>query len=81
MRAHAVVGYTDLSSQMDSTAVSSMLERLFTQFDEIAREHKVFKVVRAPDAIRYDLIRWDAVGYASTRCSKWCAGRRAVHNI
>ena len=45
-RAHAVVGYTDLSSQMDSTAVSNMLERLFKQFDEIAREHKVFKVVR-----------------------------------
>ena len=43
---YAVVGYTDLSSQLSSTAVSDMLERLFGQFDHIARDHKVYKVVR-----------------------------------
>jgi class 3 adenylate cyclase len=40
-----IVGFTDISSQLDPLKVSEMLHRLYTTFDALSSEHQVFKVV------------------------------------
>ena len=39
-----IVGFTDISSQLDPLKVSEMLHRLYSTFDALSNEHKVFKV-------------------------------------
>jgi len=45
-----IVGFTDISSQLDPLKVSQMLHRLYTTFDALSNEHKVFKVETIGDA-------------------------------
>jgi len=39
-----IVGFTTLSSQLDTTQVSDMLDRLFIQFDDLATQHGIHKL-------------------------------------
>lgn len=39
-----IVGFTDISQQFTPLKVSSMLDRLYRQFDSLAGKHKIFKV-------------------------------------
>ena len=39
-----IVGFTDISRQISPIKVSKMLDRLFLQFDRIAKKHYLFKV-------------------------------------
>jgi guanylate cyclase, other len=39
-----IVGYTSISSELSPTKVSSLLDRLYTQFDALCDIHDVFKV-------------------------------------
>lgn len=39
-----IVGYTRISSELSPTKVSSLLDRLYTKFDELCDIHDVFKV-------------------------------------
>jgi len=45
-----IVGFTVISSTLDPEKVSTMLDRLYTAFDELSREHGVFKVETIGDA-------------------------------
>jgi len=45
-----IVGFTNLSDVMDASAVSDMLDRLYTKLDAISREMNVFKVETIGDA-------------------------------
>ena len=45
-----IVGYTTISSKLDSMKVSDMLDRLYFRFDAISHEHDVFKVDTIGDA-------------------------------
>ena len=39
-----IVSFTDISGQLSPLKVSDMLDRLYSRFDDISREHDVFKV-------------------------------------
>ncbi|CAG9460527.1 unnamed protein product [Pedinophyceae sp. YPF-701] len=39
-----IVGYTDMCSKLPSSAVSAMLERVFSKLDALAAQHEVFRV-------------------------------------
>jgi serine/threonine protein kinase len=45
-----IVGFTDISATLAPEKVSSMLDRLYTSFDQLSREHGVFKVETIGDA-------------------------------
>ncbi len=45
-----IVGFTDISAQLDPMRVSDMLHRLYTVFDALSTEHHVFKVETIGDA-------------------------------
>jgi class 3 adenylate cyclase len=45
-----IVGFTDICSMIDAGKVSHMLDRLYTAFDALSGEHKVFKVGTIGDA-------------------------------
>jgi class 3 adenylate cyclase len=42
-----IVHFTDISSSIPPLKVSSMLDRLYLSFDDLARKHNVFKVSAA----------------------------------
>jgi class 3 adenylate cyclase len=39
-----IVGFTQIAQQLAPIKVSEMLDRLYTEFDRLSREHNVFKV-------------------------------------
>jgi class 3 adenylate cyclase len=45
-----IVGFTDICSMIDASKVSQMLDRLYTAFDALSDEHKIFKVETIGDA-------------------------------
>ena len=45
-----IVGFTNISAQLTPAAVSDMLDRLYSAFDELTRKHGVFKVETIGDA-------------------------------
>ena len=45
-----IVGFTNISAQLTPAAVSDMLDRLYSTFDELTRKHGVFKVETIGDA-------------------------------
>lgn len=45
-----IVSFTDISGQLSPLKVSDMLDRLYSRFDDISREHDVFKVETIGDA-------------------------------
>jgi len=45
-----IVGFTDISSTIEPRKISHMLDRLYTKFDALSREHGVFKVETIGDA-------------------------------
>mmetsp|Transcript_73488 Transcript_73488/g.239093 ORF Transcript_73488/g.239093 Transcript_73488/m.239093 type:complete len:915 (+) Transcript_73488:919-3663(+) len=45
-----IVGFTDISSTLEPQKVSDMLGRLYSKFDELSRELRVFKVETIGDA-------------------------------
>lgn len=45
-----IVGFTTISSELDPRKVAGMLDRLYTKFDELSREHDIFKVETIGDA-------------------------------
>jgi serine/threonine protein kinase len=45
-----IVGFTDICSMIDASKVSQMLDRLYTAFDALSGEHKIFKVETIGDA-------------------------------
>lgn len=45
-----IVGFTDISSALEPQKVSDMLGRLYSKFDELSRELRVFKVETIGDA-------------------------------
>ena len=45
-----IVGFTELSGEMDSAKVADMLDRLYTKLDVIAKELDVFKLETIGDA-------------------------------
>ncbi|EGD75741.1 TKL/DICTY4 protein kinase [Salpingoeca rosetta] len=45
-----IVGFTNISAQLTPAAVSDMLDRLYSAFDELTEKHGVFKVETIGDA-------------------------------
>ena len=45
-----IVGFTDMSSKMKPELVMDMLDRLYTAFDELTKQHGLFKVETIGDA-------------------------------
>eukprot|EP00730_Choanoeca_flexa_P009277 TRINITY_DN12619_c0_g1_i8.p1 TRINITY_DN12619_c0_g1~~TRINITY_DN12619_c0_g1_i8.p1 ORF type:complete len:2027 (+),score=485.44 TRINITY_DN12619_c0_g1_i8:425-6505(+) len=45
-----IVGFTNISSELDPIKVSDMLDRLYTQFDTLCQLHDIFKVETIGDA-------------------------------
>ena len=45
-----IVGFTTISSELEPRKVASMLDRLYTKFDELSRKHDIFKVETIGDA-------------------------------
>eukprot|EP00240_Pyramimonas_obovata_P000077 CAMPEP_0118924910 /NCGR_PEP_ID=MMETSP1169-20130426/2840_1 /TAXON_ID=36882 /ORGANISM="Pyramimonas obovata, Strain CCMP722" /LENGTH=1153 /DNA_ID=CAMNT_0006866059 /DNA_START=133 /DNA_END=3590 /DNA_ORIENTATION=- len=45
-----IVGFTDISKQLEPIQVMKMLDRLYNKFDTVARKHGVFKVETIGDA-------------------------------
>jgi class 3 adenylate cyclase len=45
-----VVGFTDMSREMEATSVSYMLDRLYSKFDALCKEFNVFKMETIGDA-------------------------------
>ena len=45
-----IVGFTNISAQLTPAAVSDMLDRLYSTFDELTHKHGVFKVETIGDA-------------------------------
>jgi serine/threonine protein kinase len=45
-----IVGFTEICSMIDASKVSEMLDRLYTAFDALSSEHKIFKVETIGDA-------------------------------
>lgn len=45
-----IVGFTNISATVPPAKVSNMLDRLYTTFDQLSREHVVFKVETIGDA-------------------------------
>lgn len=39
-----IVGFTTIASQLSAMAISEMLDRLYSKFDDLSRKHDVFKV-------------------------------------
>lgn len=50
-----IVGFTDISRQITPMKVSRMLDRLFLQFDRIAKKHYLFKVETIGESCLRDL--------------------------
>lgn len=45
-----IVGFTTMSSELEPRKVAGMLDRLYTQFDELSQKHDIFKVETIGDA-------------------------------
>jgi guanylate cyclase len=45
-----IVGFTHISSSLPPIKVSDMLDRLYSRFDELSRQHEIFKVETIGDA-------------------------------
>jgi class 3 adenylate cyclase len=45
-----IVGFTNISSELEPRKVASLLDRLYTKLDELSRKHDVFKVETIGDA-------------------------------
>jgi serine/threonine protein kinase len=45
-----IVGFTQLSSQLDPRKVASLLDRLYHKFDDLAGKHEIYKVETIGDA-------------------------------
>ena len=45
-----IVGFTDISSQLDPLEISDLLDRLYNSFDALSDYHDVFKVETIGDA-------------------------------
>ena len=45
-----IVGFTEMSSQMDARKVHSLLDRLYAKFDDLSVQHDVYKVETIGDA-------------------------------
>ena len=45
-----IVGFTEICSMIDASKVSQMLDRLYTAFDALLDEHRIFKVETIGDA-------------------------------
>lgn len=39
-----IVGFTDISSELEPRKVASLLDRLYTKFDALSTKHDIFKV-------------------------------------
>jgi len=45
-----VVGFTNIAAELDPRKVASLLDRLYTSFDELSQKHGIFKVETIGDA-------------------------------
>lgn len=45
-----IVGFTDISSELEPRKVADMLGRLYTKFDELSHKHQIYKVETIGDA-------------------------------
>jgi class 3 adenylate cyclase len=45
-----IVGFTEISAELPAMKVSDLLDRLYNRFDELSRDHDVFKVETIGDA-------------------------------
>lgn len=59
-----IVGFTNISSQLEPRKVADMLDRLYTKFDRLSQEHDIFKVETIGDAYvsRLSLVKGLSLG-------------------